>query len=169
MDRERGFSLLEVLCATTILIVGLAALAQLVAVSTRINSSAKTTTIATLVAAQKMEQLRSLSWGFDNLGLPLSDAGLNASPPDSLKRNISSYCDFLDRTGRSLGGGASPPAGAAYISRWSVEPLPTDPANTLVLQVLVTASSNRDVDDTAGVRRLPDEALLVSVKTRKAK
>jgi prepilin-type N-terminal cleavage/methylation domain-containing protein len=156
VDRERGFSLLEVLCAMTILVIGLAALAQLLTLSTRVNHSAKTTTVATVVAAQKMEEM-------------LSDTGLSPSPADSLKRNTSGYCDFVDRSGRQLGSGPSPPGGTVYIRRWSAEPLPADPANTLVLQVLVTARTNRGVDDTAGVRRLPDEARLISLKTRKAK
>ena len=37
---ERGFSILEVLMATTVLTVGVAALAQLFAISTRANVSA---------------------------------------------------------------------------------------------------------------------------------
>ena len=169
MEREHGFSLLEVLCATTILIIGLAALAQLLIVSTRVNVSAKTTTVATVAAAQKMEQLRSLTWGFDNLRLPLSETGLNPSPADSLRRSVGGYCDFLDANGQSLGDGAGPPPGTVYTRRWSIAPLPDDPANTLVLQVLVTARANRVVDDTDGGRRLPDEARLVSVKTRKGR
>ncbi len=155
-DRERGFSLLEVLCATTILVIGLAALAQLLTLSTRVNNSARTTTVATVVAKQKMEEM-------------LSDTGLSPSPADSLKRSTSGYHDFVDKSGRPLGGGSSPPAGTVFIRRWSVEPLPANPANTLVLQVLVTARVNRGVDDTAGVRRLPDEARLISVKRRGAK
>lgn len=154
MDRERGFSLLEVLCATTFLVVGLAALAQLVTLSTRVNSSAKAITVATISAAQKMEQL-------------LSDTSLSASPADSLTRNTGGYCDFADKQGRSLGEGSVPPAGTVYIRRWSIDALPADPANTFVLQVLVTARINGG-EETAGIRR-PDEARLVSVKTRKVK
>ena len=155
-DRQDGFSLLEVLCATTILVVGLAALAQLLTLSTRVNTGAKTTTITTVTAAEKMEEM-------------LSDTGLSPSPVDSLKRNISGYCDFVDRSGRPLGSGPSAAAGTVFIRRWSIEPLPTDPANTLVLQVFVTARMSRGADDTAGVRRLPDEARLISVKTRRAR
>jgi len=117
---ERGFSILEVLMATTILTVGLAALAQLFAISTRANFSAKTTSTAAILAQQKMEQLRALTWGFDVLGLPLSDyssdttvipeaptggKGLTPSPPDVLKSNQDGYCDFLDRYGYPLGYG----------------------------------------------------------------
>jgi prepilin-type N-terminal cleavage/methylation domain-containing protein len=155
MDGERGFSLLEVLCATTILVVGLAALAQLVTLSTRVNGSAKAITVSTIVAAQKMEQL-------------LSDAVLSPSPADSLKRNTSGYCDFADKHGQSLGTGSVPPAGAVYVRRWSIDPLPADPANTFVLQVFVTGRLNVSADNTAVTRR-PDEARLVSIKTREAK
>jgi hypothetical protein len=58
-----------------------------------------------------------------------------------------------------------------YIRRWSIEPLPTNPNNTLILQVLVTRWRSRGVADTEeanGGRRLPDEARIISVKTRKA-
>ena len=180
---ERGFSLLEVLMATTILTVGLAALAQLFAISTRANFSAKATTTASILAQQKMEQLRGLTWGFDTLGLPISDyssdttvipeaptggKGLSPSPLESLKTNQDGYCDFLDRYGYSLGGGTTPPGGTVYIRRWSVEPVPTNPNNTLVLQVLVTLLRDRGSDSSTNTRRLPDEARIASVKTRKA-
>jgi len=75
MFSERGFSLLEVLVATTILAVGLAALAQLFAMSTNANKHARATTVATVLAIEKMEQLRGLMWGFDNLGVALADPG----------------------------------------------------------------------------------------------
>src|SRR5262245_3014978 len=181
---ERGFSLLEVLTATMIMTVGLTALAQLFAISTRANFSAKSTTTAAILAQQKMEQLRGLTWGFDTLGLPVSDytsdttvtpqaptggKGLSPSPPDALKSNQDGYCDFLDRYGYSLGGGATPPNGAVYIRRWSIEPMRSNPNNTLVLQVLVTQMRDRGSDSSANTRRLPDEARVASVKTRKAR
>jgi hypothetical protein len=173
-----------VLVATTILTVALSALAQLFAIATNANTGAKSTTFAALLAQQKMEQLRGLTWGFDPLGLPLSDTttnvtvvpetmtggkGLSPSPAGSLGANTDGYCDFLDKYGKPLGGGTTPPANTMYIRRWSVEPLPTNPNNTLVFQVLVTRSRNRgDADTAASVRRLPDEARIISVKTRKA-
>ena len=142
-ERQRGFSILEVLVATSILTAAIAALAQLFAISTRANVSAKTTTIATVLARQKMEQLRGLTWGFDAIGLPLSDyttnvavvpetptggTGLTPSPVYSLKSNVPGYCDFLDRSGTSLGGGATEPSGTLFIRRWSIAPLPTNTA-----------------------------------------
>ncbi len=184
MRAERGFSLLEVLFASTILAVALTALAQLFAVSTRANASARTTTFASVLAQQKMEQLRGLTWGFDALGLPLSDTttdltvvpekttggkGLSPGSAATLGTNTSGYVDYLDASGNSLGTGTTPPPTTLYVRRWSVEPLPTNPNNTLVLQVLVTRLRNRgSADSTVEVRRLPDEARIISVKTRKA-
>lgn len=179
---EGGFSLVEVLVAATILTVALTALAELFAVSTRVNSLAKATTYATLLAQQKMEQLRSLAWGFDAFGLPLTDsttdiavapesadggAGLSPSPPDALRRNTTGYVDYLDGSGTVLGTGSTPPAGTVYLRRWSV--VPADPANTLVLQVMVTRNRNRGMAEAAtGGSRFPDEVRLLSVKTRKS-
>jgi prepilin-type N-terminal cleavage/methylation domain-containing protein len=168
MLSQRGFSLLEVLIAAAVVAVAVATLAQLVVLATAANARAKTTTMATVLAAQKIEQLRSLEWNFDRLEGPVSDPRLTASPSDSLRRNISGFCDFLDRNGESLGDRPDPPADAVYLRRWSIEPLPADPANVLVLQVLVTQRFTRGIGEQAD-RRLPDEARIVSIKSRKAR
>jgi prepilin-type N-terminal cleavage/methylation domain-containing protein len=180
--REGGFSLLEVLVASTIMAVALTTLAQLFVMSTNANTGAKTTTYAAVLAQQKMEQLRGLAWGFDTLGLPVTDittdisvvpeqpiGGFGLAPGGSLGLNVRGYCDFLDKNGVSLGTGTQVIPGAVYIRRWTVEPLPTNPNNTIVLQVLVTRWRNRGIADIqAGTGRQPDEARIISVKTRKA-
>jgi prepilin-type N-terminal cleavage/methylation domain-containing protein len=157
---EHGFSLLEVLVATTVITVAVAALAQLFALATHAVAGARATTYAAVLAQQKMEQLRGLTWGFDALGLPVTDTttdvsavpetgggrGLSLSPAHSLGTNSEGYCDFVDAFGRPLGGGTAPPAGTAYIRRWSIEALPADPDNTIVLQVLVTRAGSHGAD-----------------------
>lgn len=187
---QAGFSLLEVMVATGILAVSLVSLAELFALSTRANYSSKTSTFAATLARQKMEQLRGLTWGFDTLGLPISDystdlsnvaqasgcpapagggagRGLQPSPAGVLVTSTPGYVDYLDGNGCVLGGGAAAPDGTIYIRRWSVEPLPTNPNNTLVFQVLVTRRDDRGAADAGNVMRLPDEARLMSIKTRK--
>lgn len=62
-DAERGFSLVEVLVASTVLTVGLVALAQLFAAATASNLNARHLTYATVLAAQKLEELRAEAWG----------------------------------------------------------------------------------------------------------
>jgi type II secretory pathway pseudopilin PulG len=183
---QSGFSLLEVIVATSLLIVAVASLAQLFVISVRANASARATTYASVLAQQKMEQLRGLTWGFDTLGLPLTDTttdvsvtpertaagrGLSSSPAGAgtLGVNTDGYCDFLDGSGRWLAGGATAPAGTIFVRRWSVEPLPTNPNNTIVLQVLVTRyRALVPADAVARQARTADEARLVSVRTRKA-
>jgi prepilin-type N-terminal cleavage/methylation domain-containing protein len=186
---ESGFSLIEVIVATAIMAVSLVSLAQLFAISTRTNRTARTSTYAAILAEQKMEQLRALTWGFDLLGLPISDmttnasafeatgacagatnggsVGLTPSPGNTLAADTDGYVDYVDGNGCGLGGGTDPPAGTVYIRRWSIEPLPTNPNNTIVLQVLVTRRFDRGAADNGNVQRMPEEARMVSIKTRK--
>ncbi len=168
MFSQRGFSLLEVLIAAAVVAATIATLAQLVVLATAANARATTTTMATVLAAQKMEQLRSLEWSFDRVEGPVSDPRLAASPSDSLRKNSAGFCDFVDRNGQSLGERTDPPAGAVYVRRWSIEPLPADPDNVLVLQVLVTQRFTRGVGEHAN-RQWPDEARIISIKARKTR
>ena len=178
---QSGFSLIEVLVASLILTTGVIALAELFIISTSANRVARVTTSTMVLAQQKMEQLRGMAWGFDVLGLPLSDtstdisavpftntgSGLSPSPPGSLTQNTAGFVDYLDQYGSWVGSGANPPQGTVYIRRWSIEPLPTNPNNTLIFQVLVTRRTDRGAANNGNVARLPEEARLVSVKTRK--
>jgi prepilin-type N-terminal cleavage/methylation domain-containing protein len=180
-----GFSLLEVLVATALLASALVSLAQLFAMSTRSNIGSRNSTYAAVLAQQKLEELRSLAWGFDQVGLPISDittdttktpetpvggTGLSPSPQTSLSDNTDGWVDYIDAWGRKLGGGTNPPQNAIYTRRWMVSPLPTNPNNTLVIQVLVfRASKVRGEADAGSVKRLPEEARMITVKTRKAR
>ena len=181
-----GFSLAEVLVSMGLLTTVSLGVAQLFALSTRANYTARGQTSTTAMAEQKMEQLRALTWGFDTegQGLPVSDtstdlsveppsaggSGLNPSPATTLDQNVAGYVDYLDANGVYVGTGTTPPDGAVFVRRWSIQPLPTNPNNTIVLQVLVTAiatEANR-APGPGPRRRLPGDSVLVSVKTRKA-
>ena len=181
-----GFSLVEVLISMGILTAVSLGVAQLFALSTRATFVGRGQTSTTAMAEQKMEQLRALTWGFDTegQGLPVSDttsnlavdppsaagSGLNPSPSDSLEQNTPGFVDFIDPHGAYVGAGSTPPGTAAYIRRWAIRPLPTNPNNTLVFQVLVTPVANEQSRvASAGSRvRMPGDALLVTVKTRKS-
>ena len=177
---DRGFSLIEVLVATTVTTIGTLSLAQLCAMSVRLNQSAQTTTVATVLASQKMEQLRALAWTSDALGAPISDlatdttvvphsssggTGLSVSPPGTLGVNTPGYCDFLDENGRALGGGTAPPATTAFVRRWSIAPGPAAPTDTLAIQISVIRIGSRSLAGSAV--RGPDEVRLLGIRTRR--
>jgi type II secretory pathway pseudopilin PulG len=181
---ESGFSLAETMVAVGLLATALVTLAQLFGISTRGNITAKNTTYAAVLAEQKLEELRALTWGFDSDGLPVTDnttntavdpeqpaggTGLDPSPSTALQENTIGYVDYVDQFGNKVGtGGQTPPDQAIYTRRWSISPLPTNPNNTLIIQVLVTRHRVRGSADQGAVARLPEEARLVTVKTRKA-
>jgi len=183
---NRGFSLVEVLVAMGILTAVSLGVAQLFALSARNNLTAKGQTSTTAMAEQKLEQLRALTWGFDlaGEGLPVTDtttnltvtppqhngSGLTPSPADALERNTDGFVDFLGANGQWVGTGSTPPGNAVYIRRWSITPLPTNPNNTIVIEVLVTpiASEQARVESAFTRTRMSGDALLVTVKTRKA-
>jgi len=185
-SNSRGFSLVEVLVAMGILTAVSLGVAQLFALSAKNNLTAKGQTSTTSMAEQKLEQLRALTWGFDlaGQGLPVTDTttnltvtppqhngtGLNPSPSDSLEKNTDGFVDFLDANGQWIGTGTTPPGNAVYIRRWSITPLPTNPNNTIVIEVLVTPVANEmaRVESAYTRTRMSGDALIVTVKTRKA-
>ncbi|HUK32716.1 MAG TPA: hypothetical protein VLV86_02330 [Vicinamibacterales bacterium] len=154
------------------------------AISVANNIAARNLTYASVLAQQKMEQLRGLAWGFDNLGLLVTDittdtaapiesatggTGLSPSPAGTLTSNVEGWVDYVDQFGHVLGGGTTPLPQTAYTRRWAVEPLADNPNATIAIHVLVTPRRNRGLADGDGSTvRLPDEARLVTVKTRKA-
>ena len=179
---EAGFSIIEVLVATGLLATALVALAQLFAIATATNQAARNSTLTMMLAEQKIEQLRALQYTFDRVGLPVQDTatdlavyppaatggkGLSPHTDNTLQANTDGYVDYLDHFGRTIGGGTVIPGNAAFIRRWSIEPLPTNPNNVIILQVLVTRQRDRGLGDAGSVSRGPEEARLVTIKSRK--
>jgi len=97
--RDAGFSLVEVLVATVLLALSLAALAELFAISVRNNAVAKHGMAAAMLAAQKVEQLRART-------------DLAASPGQTLQQDTAPYVDHVGQ----------------YTRRWSIEPVPASSA-----------------------------------------
>jgi prepilin-type N-terminal cleavage/methylation domain-containing protein len=147
---QRGFSLVEVLVAASIMSTATIAIALLSVVAVRANRIARTTTVSTALAVQKMEQLQSAGW-----------TELVPSPPKALQQNTDGYCDFLDTNGRTLPEGTSPPAGAAFVRRWALDSLTA--SNALVIQVSVIPISGTA---TAVVSRRPEEARIVGIRSQ---
>ena len=79
LESEAGFSLAETMVAVGLLATALVTLAQLFGISTRGNIASRNTTFASVLAEQKLEELRALTWGFDSDGLPVSDDSTNTA------------------------------------------------------------------------------------------
>lgn len=113
---QRGFSLVETIIATSLLATALVALAQLVGVGVQSGAAARARAATTLMAEQKMEQVRALPW-----------AVIAAMPPD--------VTDYLDAAGNERCAGASAPCGdAVYVRRWSAAPAPFS-SGVLIIEV----------------------------------
>ena len=182
--RQAGFTIVEVLIASALLIAVSAGVGHLIGVATTRGRDARLQTCTALLAAARMEQLRALVWGYEpgfRAGkVPRSDAatdlstalpaqggpGLAPSPPGTLSANVPPYVDYLGERGQWVGSGPSPPPQAVFIRRWAVRPLADDPVRTLILSVLVTTVAQEAARAAPWSARSQDETLLVTVRTR---
>jgi prepilin-type N-terminal cleavage/methylation domain-containing protein len=97
---QRGFSLVEAIIAVSIVVVALVPLAQLAATAVRNGFMARTRTTTTILAEQKMEELRALPWG----ALGATGKGV----------------DYLDDSGAPICPGATASCdGTVYVRKWS--------------------------------------------------
>ena len=172
---DAGFTLLDALVATAILVTVTTGVAGLLLWSTRAVAVAGTETTAVWLAQQKLEQLAALEWSVDESGLVRSDEstniavdpmrasgrGLRASPASAADVDTPEYMDFTAADG-SWRGNAAPRPGAAFVRRWSVIPLAGDPQNTLVITVSVRPLS----EAARGSRQVSSGATLQTVRTR---
>ena len=111
------------------------------------NQIARDSSIALLLAEQKMEDLR---------GTP---AGLALAPLGTLTADTAGYVDYFDVEGALLAGsdGSTPPGGAVFVRRWSVNSLAAGAGHLVALHVMVTQSSasrgrGRNVTRIVGIR-----------------
>ncbi len=109
-EREGGFSLVEVLVASGILVAGIAAILQLFVIATHATVDARDATYAAVLAAQKIEELRAAPF---------------PAPGDAT--------EYLNARGVRLPDAAR----ALYERRWTVAPLASQPAETVTVTVRV--------------------------------
>jgi prepilin-type N-terminal cleavage/methylation domain-containing protein len=146
IESSSGFSLIEVMVASAILGCAVLSIAQLAAASTRSTAAARDVSEATLLAWQKIDQLRALAWTFDDAGASIDDAALAPSPAGALRQDTGGWVDYLDGWGQPIGGafaGGVPPVGTRYRRRWSVAPSGAN-ADLLILRVRVVAAGRED-------------------------
>src|SRR5262245_17277072 len=161
-----GFTLLEALVAITLLAGALTGLVQVIGSSIESNNASRSRTYAGVLAAQKIEQLRSLRWSIAATGVTTTDTttntampssgpggtGLAESPGGTLVGNVTGYVDYIDRSGTILGGGATPLPGTVYVRRWSIAPLPAASGAGLTVRVVVTSVQGSELTRVVALR-----------------
>jgi len=175
---DTGSSLLEALTAAAVIITISTGVALLIVRSARAIWTAGVASAAVVVAQQKLEQLIALEWRTDVAGIRRSDqssdlsvdppassgSGLQPSPSGSLDRNTPGFVDFVGRDGQWRGRGSVPVPGTAFVRRWSISAHPRDPADTLILTVVVLPVA----EVSAGIMH-PAAVRLQTIRTRTAR
>jgi type II secretory pathway pseudopilin PulG len=147
-EPDWGFALAELLVAMALIAVAVAGLAALIVLAVRVAAGAHEQTRATILAAQKLEQLR------------VETAGTVPGAAGSLATSVPGYVDWLDRDGQPAAGPS-----AVYVRRWAVGPVSGVP-DVGLLQVLVS-SVIRDRSAASPRVRQANEALLVTFNGRR--
>jgi prepilin-type N-terminal cleavage/methylation domain-containing protein len=167
-----GFTLIELLVAMLVLALLCGGVAALLGQAGRMIARSRAETTAVLLAHNRLEQLRTLAWGFGSALMPASGTdlvtdlstpvpsiggnGLGGAPPGALDTDVAGFVDYHDQAGRWLGRGPGTPAGTRFVRRWSVAPVAAFP-DLVVLQVRVIDRRTEVAD-----------VLLATVKARTA-
>ena len=139
---HRGFTLLETLVATGILVTALAGVAQLFVLGTQLTRQAGTSGAALIAAQDRLELLRAQAFTYDPSGLTVTAPALEPSPSSSLAYDIDPYVDWLDANGE-----VTDNAGDAVISRrWRVASLGATTPEAIAIEVCVFRIGAADAD-----------------------
>src|SRR5688572_23846109 len=128
----RGFTLVETLVATGVLVTAVAGLAQLFALSVRFTRDSAQHGAALVAAQDKLESLRALRFSYDDTGAALTDPRLQPSPPSSLAEDVAGYVDWLDDAGN-----LAIESGASYARRWRITAIAADDPAAIAIDVCV--------------------------------
>ena len=129
----RGFTLVETLVATGILITALAGVAQLFVLGTQLTKGASASGFALVAAQDKLESLRALAFAYNAFGQPTTDPALQPSPESSLQEDLPPHVDWIDASGQS----GAEADGATLVRRWRIRALPATIPDAITIEVCV--------------------------------
>ena len=160
---DDGMTLIEVCLAVLIVSIAAFGAAHLFGQTLKMIAGARMQSAATMLAAQRVEQIRASGWQAAG-----SVTTVAVSPANSLAVNSPGFVEYFDQHGQSVGTGPTPPPSAVYICRWFVDAHPWSPSQMRVIRALATSVA-RDAQAQPGAarRRLADEALVTTIVTRK--
>jgi prepilin-type N-terminal cleavage/methylation domain-containing protein len=136
MRSNRGFTLVETLVATAVLVPGLAAVTMLLPYLTNSISSSRQITAATMILTDKMEALRRL---------PLTDAALNVGGGLNPASPVNGYYDYVTVAANGTVTTSATALPKSYLRVWQ-----TSGANpktiTIIIYSVRNAVSNRRME-----------------------
>lgn len=153
---NRGFTLLETLVATGLLVTALAGIAQLFVLSTHLTRQAGTSGIALVAAQDKLESLRGLTFAYNAAGASITAPALQPSSASSLDEDVGSNVDWLDASGLVSDSADE----AAFVRRWKISTVAASSPDAIAIEVCVFAAPADGVDHRAA------DACLSAVRTR---
>jgi type II secretory pathway pseudopilin PulG len=143
---QRGFSILEMVLASAILMVGIISVVQLVPASLQLNSNNRLDTLATVIAQRELDQMLSQPLGVntfpDSDGRSISLGGPN-SPGAPVVQDPQTGAVQINFGASSVDGfSISPyvdPSGATFDVRWAVIPqsAPGNPGKIIGRRIII--------------------------------
>lgn len=120
---SRGFTLIEVTLATSLLVVVALGSAQLFVLAVRHNVAARQQLLMTLAAARKVDELSAAA----------AAGPLAPSPPGALDRGADNFADVTVESGMTI------------VRRWSIAPVPAYGGRLIAIVVRVSVPGVPDV------------------------
>ena len=151
----RGFTLIETLVATGILVTALAGVAQLFILSSHLTRQANTAGAALMAAQDKLEILTSLPFDYDAAGNPVTDTVMEVSPASSLDEDSEPHVDWINSSGE-----IAMPDEAVFVRRWRVTSIASGVPDAVAVEVCVFRLPADHVNARAA------DACLSTVRTR---
>ena len=140
INEQKGFTIIEVLVAISILTVGLLAVASMQVSAIRGNHMSDNVTIAVALAEEKMEQLLNLDYGDTDLKDSVTGNNANLSSILSIDHEESN----IDETGA---------AGGHFRRIWNIADS-TPITNNKTITVIVTWQNNKHKVNISSIKRL---------------
>lgn len=131
-----GFTLLETVVATGVLVTALAGLAQLFALTARSTRDAGAQGAVLTAAQDKIERLRALALGYGPLGQAITDPALAVADTGSLGDDTDGFVDYLGADGAVVDI-ESDGHGAAWTRRWRITLIDAYAPEALAIEVCV--------------------------------
>jgi len=151
---DRGATLVEVLVAMLVASVGTLAMAQLFWLAASDNVTAGQDTVATILAAQKLEELRA--------------PALPGVPGGALDVSAPGFVDHVGADGRVVGLGPQAPPSALFTRRWSIEPAPEAGGAAVIARVIAMPARRGGPRRSVWAGGWPGTARVVSIVRRRA-